>query len=562
MWSCDYWKFVRLGVVIIALATTTCGGQFQSSGGCTPSGTTLGGDGIPPSTPSNLFAVALSPSRIDLSWDASIDNASSVMYKIYQNDVFLSIVSTPSYSALRLDPAAQYCFTVSAIDLSYNESSKSNRSCATTLPDLTPPTAPGNLTATADLQTRITLTWTASTDDGYVAGYQIYREGSLISTTTGTQFTDSGLSAETQYCYTVLAFDGGGKQSAPSGQACATTSWKYTTVDSNVEVQWTSIAVDANDIPHIAYYDGLFTGSNQQVGTINYATSLSGTWQSEVVDSVAPIVYGSLSMLVNTDGALHIAYYDFYNNYALRHATRSSGAWLTESINTNVINVTTVSMAHDAKNNLHLVLNPSGIVTYMTNTTGVWTSKVIGNNGVIYGGAATCAIAVDTAGKAYVGSYDYTNQVLKYTTNALGSWATETVDSAVDVGLHTAIAVDAGGKTHLSYYDVTNGDLRYATNATGSWVIQTVDRAGDVGRAVAIALDANGSAHISYIDVTNNFLKYATNASGSWVTSTKDVVATPPWYSAYYTSIAVDSTGKVHISYRGEENHLRYVTNR
>jgi hypothetical protein len=104
-----------------------------------------------PTTPTNFAATALSPSRIDLSWDASTDNESVTGYKIYRDGVFFSETNYPwdlktlSYSVQKLDPSTQYCFTVSAHDLAGNESGMSNNSCSTTQPDLTPPTVPALL---------------------------------------------------------------------------------------------------------------------------------------------------------------------------------------------------------------------------------------------------------------------------------------------------------------------------------------------------------------------------------------------------------------------------------
>jgi len=77
-------------------------------------------------------------------------------------------------------------------------------------------------------------------------------------------------------------------------------------------------------------------------------------------------------------------------------------------------------------------------------------------------------------------------------------------------------------------------------------------------------LDANGHVHISYTDATNHALKYATNASGDWMTHVIDsttYVAGNLSSPGAYTSLAIDSSGKIHISYRGDGN-LRYATNR
>jgi hypothetical protein len=91
--------------------------------------------------------------------------------------------------------------------------------------DNIPPSIPTNLSATAVSSSEISLTWGASTDTGGsgVAGYNIYRNGNLINGLSTTNYTDGVLSPNTQYCYTVSAYDAAGNVSAQSSQFCATT---------------------------------------------------------------------------------------------------------------------------------------------------------------------------------------------------------------------------------------------------------------------------------------------------------------------------------------------------
>lgn len=90
-------------------------------------------------------------------------------------------------------------------------------------PDTTPPSVPTGLTATAISSSQINLSWTASTDNVGVTGYNVYRGGTKIGTAPGTSYQDGGLSASISYSYTVSAFDAAGNTSAQSASASATT---------------------------------------------------------------------------------------------------------------------------------------------------------------------------------------------------------------------------------------------------------------------------------------------------------------------------------------------------
>ncbi len=89
--------------------------------------------------------------------------------------------------------------------------------------DVTPPTVPQDLVATAISTSQINLTWSASTDDVSVLAYRVYRDGVFIATSTLTNYSNTGLSANTLYTYKVSAVDQAYNESAQSSIASAQT---------------------------------------------------------------------------------------------------------------------------------------------------------------------------------------------------------------------------------------------------------------------------------------------------------------------------------------------------
>ena len=89
--------------------------------------------------------------------------------------------------------------------------------------DTTAPSVPTNLAATAVSSSQINLTWTASTDNVGVTGYKIFRGGTQIGTSATNSFSNTGLTASTNYSYYVTAYDAAGNNSAQSNTASATT---------------------------------------------------------------------------------------------------------------------------------------------------------------------------------------------------------------------------------------------------------------------------------------------------------------------------------------------------
>ncbi len=94
--------------------------------------------------------------------------------------------------------------------------------------DTQPPTAPGSLVASVASSSEIDLSWSASTDNVGVTGYNVYQSTdgatfSLAGTSTTTGFANLGLSGSTTYWYRVTAKDAAGNESAVSNTASATT---------------------------------------------------------------------------------------------------------------------------------------------------------------------------------------------------------------------------------------------------------------------------------------------------------------------------------------------------
>lgn len=89
--------------------------------------------------------------------------------------------------------------------------------------DTSAPTVPTGLTATGFSSSQINLSWTASTDNVAVTGYNVYRGGTKVGTSATANYSDTGLTASTTYSYYVNAYDAAGNTSATSSPASATT---------------------------------------------------------------------------------------------------------------------------------------------------------------------------------------------------------------------------------------------------------------------------------------------------------------------------------------------------
>ncbi|UPQ80701.1 GEVED domain-containing protein [Flavobacterium azooxidireducens] len=88
--------------------------------------------------------------------------------------------------------------------------------------DTTPPTAP-TLTASGTTQTSTNLAWSGATDNVGVTGYDVYRNGTFLASTTTTTYAATGLTASTAYTFYVRSKDAAGNVSGNSNTVNVTT---------------------------------------------------------------------------------------------------------------------------------------------------------------------------------------------------------------------------------------------------------------------------------------------------------------------------------------------------
>jgi hypothetical protein len=119
-----------------------------------------------------------------------------------------------------------------------------------------------------------------------------------------------------------------------------------------------------------------------------------------------------------------------------------------------------------------------------------------------------------------------------------------------------SLVLDAADRPHISYCRgehcgegyAWGGSLRYAHWTGDTWDVQTVDSDGYSGEYTSIALDSGGRPHISYYaGYPNVDLKYAWYDGADWRITTVDSEG----FVGQYTSLALDAADQPHISYRG-----------
>ncbi|MFF2324830.1 MULTISPECIES: discoidin domain-containing protein [unclassified Streptomyces] len=223
------------------------------------------GDTQAPSAPANLAFTEPASGQIKLTWSASSDDTGVTGYDIYADNTLLTSVGGDVTTYTDNRPADQaVSYYVRARDAAGNQSGNSNtvtRRAGTG--DTQAPTAPADLALTEPASGQIKLTWSASSDDTGVTGYDIYANNTLRGSVAGnvTTYTDTQPASAT-VTYVVRAKDAAGNRSGNSnsvtrnGSGSTGSNLAVGKQISASSVVHTFVAANANDNSVTTYWEG------------------------------------------------------------------------------------------------------------------------------------------------------------------------------------------------------------------------------------------------------------------------------------------------------------------
>lgn len=163
--------------------------------------------------------------------------------------------------------------------------------------DTQAPTAPTSLASTSKTATSITLSWTASTDNVAVTGYDVYANSVLKTTVSSTTTTITDLTASTAYSIYVKAKDAAGNTSASSNTISATTNSSGTGTATDLLFSEYIEGSGNNKALEIANNTG--ASVNLSAYTIKKQTNGAGSWSTGLALS-GTLATGSKFVIVNS----------------------------------------------------------------------------------------------------------------------------------------------------------------------------------------------------------------------------------------------------------------------
>lgn len=182
---------------------------------------------VSPAAPANLSTTGTGPSTINLSWQYG--GPGTDQFEVYRSTAqhgayeIVGRVTDTFYADAGLLPLTTYYYKLKTITSDGASSGFSATVSVKTWTDTQAPSVPTNLTLRNKNQSSIVFTWSPSSDNVALAGYEVYVDSQLEGVVDIPGFTLHDLAPNTTYALTVKAFDYGGHRSAASSALMVTT---------------------------------------------------------------------------------------------------------------------------------------------------------------------------------------------------------------------------------------------------------------------------------------------------------------------------------------------------
>jgi hypothetical protein len=297
--------------------------------------------------PTNFAGTTPNAGKVNLTWASTSSNESG--FEIWRRKLVsgttytkwemrtLTNANATSYVDNGAEPSSTYQYKIRAVGTSgrsdYTPAASNAYLVINTGGDSQAPSIPQALTATATGINTIKLSWQASTDNSGIRQYRIYYGSqSVLTNSTSTTYTLTGLTLNTVYNFTVKAEDVGGNLSGASNTATANT---YVTglYYEHSTGAWTDLdAIDWNAHPEFTGKVTTFTLSPRtQEDFFNFEffgylyINIPGAYRLQTLSSDGSRLELDGTVIVNNDG--------------IHNSRTITSAWVTLDAGPHAINV-------------------------------------------------------------------------------------------------------------------------------------------------------------------------------------------------------------------------------
>lgn len=416
---------------------------------------------------------------------------------------------------------------------------------ALTTADTTAPSDPTNFAVTNSTGTSITTSWTASTDNVGVAGYQLFNGNTSAGIVTGTTGTFSGLACGTSYTLGVEAYDASNNRSGRTTlvaqtPGCDTTAPSVSlTSPADGSTATGSVAVSATASDNTGVVGVQFKLDGNNLLTEDTTNPYSINWDS--------------TSATNGSHALTAVARDAAGN-----TTTSSPVNVTVS-NSVVITTPTPFPAAGTQG----LLVSSGVVEasarQVVRTSANVVYVIVADDNACQGSGGSGSIHISKGigsqpGNPYAPT-SFAEQDAAHRPIAPGT--TDCTYSAASTVQSPDSRLDSTDTIHITYIEGQTGNLYYQTysTTTDTWgprvVIANGAKVGDGSGwprsgQVSLTLDANNVPHIVYASSgTSNTLRYINRIGGSWSTPITVASGTDIMHPSMVTSL----DGSIHLAW-------------